>query len=243
MNIEVDSRMTTSLSPDERRLALSFPIHVESETDFHRLRRDIGHAQQSIGRSQNARAGGGNSTKRIRIRIAFNSSLPDVESARGLLGRADLSHEWPQREDHLEPNDDPADPRATDDELRTYERRQVDPTEVQLREEELVRRYKGFLNSQGQEHAVRRTGEQRELEIDLINVTTDELIEAKSAADRDHIRYAIGQLMDYGRFLEPASKAILLPERPSSDLLELIRIAGVVCVFEETSGAFRRIEP
>ena len=85
-------------------------------------------------------------------------------------------------------------------------------------------------------------GQSRPLFADLFDNTTSELCEAKSSAERGYIRTAIGQLMDYGRYLEPATQAILLPERPSSDLLELIKIAGLVCIFEETIGAFRRIE-
>jgi hypothetical protein len=243
LNIEVDSAITRSMPPEQRRLELDFPISLRQISDFGDLRRKIGRAQTSIGREPGTRSSSsGNSTKQIRIQIASNPRLPNLESAENLLGQPDPPQARAQGEDHLEPNDDPDGPRTTKGELRTYERRQIEPTEVHLLEKELVRRYKSFLNSQGQEHTVRRTGEQRELEVDLINVTTDELIEAKSAADRDHIRYAIGQLRDYGRYLEPATQAILLPERPSSDLLELIKIAGLVCIFEETIGAFRRIE-
>ena len=49
------------------------------------------------------------------------------------------------------------------------------------------------------------------------------LIEAKSSCTRNQIRLAIGQLLDYKRYLNPKQMAILLPTKPKSDLIELIK--------------------
>ncbi len=53
------------------------------------------------------------------------------------------------------------------------------------------------------------------------------LIEAKSSTSREDIRMAIGQLFDYKRLTQQAGKvvrrvAVLLPERPATDMLELL---------------------
>jgi len=57
------------------------------------------------------------------------------------------------------------------------------------------------------------------------------LIEAKASADRNHIRFAIGQLFDYRRFVERGVRtAILLPRRPESNLRGLIRDPGIELV-------------
>ena len=53
---------------------------------------------------------------------------------------------------------------------------------------------------------------------------TNTLIEAKATADRADVRMAIGQLFDYQKHLAPgANLAVLLPELPSEDLLELMQ--------------------
>ena len=44
---------------------------------------------------------------------------------------------------------------------------------------------------------------------------------------------ALGQLLDYRRFVEAAECAILLPERPRQDLVALIQSAGVDLYWRE----------
>jgi hypothetical protein len=45
---------------------------------------------------------------------------------------------------------------------------------------------------------------------------------------------AIGQLLDYGRFVKPSPRlAVLLPSRPREDLCELLTHAGVELVWRE----------
>jgi len=56
----------------------------------------------------------------------------------------------------------------------------------------------------------------------------DTLVEAKGNAERDSIRMAIGQLLDYRRFYKPTPTcAVLLPEKPSDDLRKLIERVGM----------------
>lgn len=80
---------------------------------------------------------------------------------------------------------------------------------------------------------------------DTYDFTVDELYEAKGTTTRDAIRRAIGQLFDYRRHL-PAKDvrlSILLPARPSEDLLALMQGLNITLVHETEPGQFIRIEP
>ena len=57
------------------------------------------------------------------------------------------------------------------------------------------------------------------------------LLEAKGNLDRDSFRLALGQLADYRRFLDQHECAILLPAKPSRDLLDLARSQGVAVIW------------
>ena len=58
---------------------------------------------------------------------------------------------------------------------------------------------------------------------DLADVTQNILYEAKGSADRMSVRLALGQVLDYGRYVDGAQLAVLLPEAPAADLVELLR--------------------
>jgi hypothetical protein len=59
---------------------------------------------------------------------------------------------------------------------------------------------------------------------DLYDSTAHVLYELKGNSSRESVRMAIGQLLDYGRHVEPAKPAlaVLLPTRPHEDLQELL---------------------
>ena len=65
--------------------------------------------------------------------------------------------------------------------------------------------------------------------------TTDwTLYEVKSSSSRHHVRTALGQVLDYRRFLAHISAVgVVLPERPVDDLIDLLRSLGVGLVVEE----------
>ena len=64
------------------------------------------------------------------------------------------------------------------------------------------------------------------------------LIEAKGSVDRQSIRMAIGQLIDYRRFIRGKKRcAVLLPSRPRKDLVKLIEAADMELFIEE-DGSF-----
>jgi hypothetical protein len=94
------------------------------------------------------------------------------------------------------------------------------------REQILVERLGRHLRRRGHEvsrHAI-TLPDGTELRSDLTDHDMGLLVEAKAEADRASIRMAIGQLADYSRFISPAPKAqaVLVPERPAADLIELL---------------------
>lgn len=128
----------------------------------------------------------------------------------------------------------------------SFERKRIDSTEATRRESQLVGRYRAHLEAQGHTVKARRIrppGEFHWLRVDLIDVTADELYEAKGTTTRDSVRLAIGQLYDYNRFVEASRRSVLLPTRPGDDLLALIADRGMSCVFECRPGEFERIDP
>ena len=73
---------------------------------------------------------------------------------------------------------------------------------------------------------------------DLADVTENVLYEAKGSADRMSVRLALGQVLDYGRFVPGFRLAVLLPEEPPDDLVELLETHDVGCVVETTQNEF-----
>lgn len=128
----------------------------------------------------------------------------------------------------------------------TFERQATGATTAVRREAELVARYKTRLEHAGhvvQGRRLRPAGEYHWLRVDLLDTTTNELYEAKGVTTRDSVRLAIGQLYDYDRFVKAAALVVLLPTRPSADLLRLLADRGMSCVFEEATGIFARKDP
>jgi hypothetical protein len=121
--------------------------------------------------------------------------------------------------------------------------------EAELRETKLVRRYVKWLKHQGHESTGKRISLSTpglHLTVDLYDKTRDELIEAKSSAARPYVRLALGQVLDYSRFVSSAKQlAVLLPTRPVDDLVELLLSHGITCIYEDegAEGQFHREEP
>ncbi len=116
-----------------------------------------------------------------------------------------------------------------------------EPYEAERRESALVQKFKDFM--QRRHHTVERikitpAGEAKPIFTDVYVRELKILVEAKGSIDRNSIRMAIGQLLDYRRFLEEASVkcAVLLPEVPRQDLLQLLAYAGVLIYFPEKDG-------
>lgn len=117
------------------------------------------------------------------------------------------------------------------------ERRALDPVSVTRREAELSDRFEAFLHSQGHQakrYEIRVKDDPGILRTDLFDTTDRVLYEAKGVSRRDEIRKAIGQLADYSRHIQPKPlhQAILLPSKPSDDLVDLIKSQQLALVYE-----------
>ena len=98
--------------------------------------------------------------------------------------------------------------------------------EANRREQSLVKAYAQHLTDRSHRvtrHRYQPDGSVPPLVCDLVDETDQMLYEAKGDVRRTSVRMAIGQLLDYRRFEAPSMKlAVLLPRRPTQDLIELI---------------------
>jgi hypothetical protein len=111
-----------------------------------------------------------------------------------------------------------------------------EPYELERAESALVQRYRRYLEGQG--HRVSRLRvvpplEAAPLYSDLWDETSEELVEAKANVTRDQIRHAVGQLLDYGRFIEAKSRAVLVPSRPRPDLISYLETLDIKVIYPE----------
>lgn len=118
---------------------------------------------------------------------------------------------------------------------------------AERREAELVAEYSAHLKAEGHEvvrHRMRPDGAVAALYTDLYDVTAHELYEAKGSIARMSIRLAVGQLLDYRRHLErPGVRlTVLVPDRPSADLLAFLGSVDVCCVYRCGPGRYTRVD-
>jgi hypothetical protein len=109
-----------------------------------------------------------------------------------------------------------------------------EPYEWERKESDLVHKYRSHLLRQG--HDVDRLrivppGESSPLFCDLWDETDRSLIEAKSSVARPRMREAVGQLLDYGRFVAHARRTVLVPVKPRPDVLAFLTSVDVGVVF------------
>lgn len=115
-----------------------------------------------------------------------------------------------------------------------------EPYEAERRESKLVLDFSAYLRTKG--HRVNRqrilpaNDETRPLLTDLYVPDLDLLIEAKGSVTRENVRMALGQLIDYNRFVGAKYRAILVPSKPRPDLIELVKAAGQVIIWPEWNG-------
>lgn len=112
------------------------------------------------------------------------------------------------------------------------------------REGRLSTAFQAHLEAHG--HVVYRfqipvAGERGALLTDLYDETDNVLYEAKGKASRDHVRMAIGQLLDYRRLLDVPDGlriAVLLPQEPTANVRELLEVEGIALVTQTAEGGF-----
>lgn len=128
--------------------------------------------------------------------------------------------------------------------VRTFTtNRTIGSAEAARREADLVQRYSDWLAANGMSavgYSMGPAGQPRRFRADLYNETTRELVEAKGNTSRDYVRLALGQILDYSRFVVHDSLAILVPVRPAEDLVDLLALHGVTCIYETEQGGFER---
>ncbi|MEW2353070.1 restriction endonuclease [Spirillospora sp. NPDC029432] len=138
-------------------------------------------------------------------------------------------------------------PKATTTEIppeeQRTERSHVDPSrepyEAERREATLVRAYRDYLSALGHQvvrHQINPPGEAKPLYTDLYDQDAKELIEAKGTVTREGIRMAIGQLLDYRRYVVAQRLALLLPSEPRRDLVELCRELAIDIIWPREQG-------
>ncbi|MFC8316371.1 hypothetical protein ACFUEJ_22555 [Gordonia sp. NPDC057258] len=109
------------------------------------------------------------------------------------------------------------------------------------REAQLTQRFQRYLENRGREgmrFKIVPVGTPAAIYSDLADVTDNTLYEAKGSADRMNVRLALGQVLDYARYVNESRLAVLLPEPPAADLVELLEMYNVGCVVEKTPGRF-----
>jgi hypothetical protein len=119
------------------------------------------------------------------------------------------------------------------------------PYEAERREAGLLLKFRDYLVAEGNAVTHLRIlpeGEVKPIFSDLYVAATGLLVEAKGSVERGCVRMALGQLLDYKRFVERPDCPLLLPEKPRPDLVDLVSKAGVAMYWPEGEG-FRRLDP
>lgn len=120
------------------------------------------------------------------------------------------------------------------------------PTMMERREAALLKRYASFLAAEDiktSRNEIILPYRKHSFYTDLFDASRDELVEAKGSASRHHVRMAIGQLCDYGRYVPHRARAVLLPTDPGTDLVNLLHSLAITCIFETQRDTFTRLEP
>ncbi|WP_371579987.1 hypothetical protein [Streptomyces sp. NBC_01314] len=115
------------------------------------------------------------------------------------------------------------------------------------REAELTRTYMAYLKSVGHKTGafqIKVKGLTSTLKTDLYDATEHVLYEAKGSSAREEVRMALGQILDYSRYVrtkdhpEPPKRVILLPAAPDLDMFDLCKSHGVEIVYRTENGSF-----
>ncbi|MFJ6703566.1 MULTISPECIES: hypothetical protein [unclassified Streptomyces] len=117
------------------------------------------------------------------------------------------------------------------------------------REAELTQQYIAHLRSLGHSvgaFQIKVKGLSSTLRTDLYDATEHRLYEVKGAHAREDVRMALGQLLDYSRYVStdqhpnPPECTILLPAQPDADMYDLCRKYEVEIIHRAEDGNFSR---
>ncbi|GAA0338618.1 hypothetical protein ACKI1I_38410 [Streptomyces turgidiscabies] len=114
-------------------------------------------------------------------------------------------------------------------------------------EAELTRTYMAHLKEVGRKTGafqIKVKGLTSTLRTDLYDASEHVLYEAKGSSAREDVRMALGQILDYSRYVrteehpEPPKRVILLPAKPDLDMFDLCKTYGVEIVYRSENGSF-----
>lgn len=122
-----------------------------------------------------------------------------------------------------------------------YETPGVEPVIAEKREQALVEAFTAVLTARGHDckaFYIPLPFSRRGLKTDVFDTTAGVLYEAKSSANRFDVRLALGQILDYRRFLEGNFKrlAVLLPAEPAEDMITLLNAFDIDVVWRASAG-------
>ena len=118
-------------------------------------------------------------------------------------------------------------------------------TQIELEEMKLQNRFATFLKSSNiyfTSIAIEIPNKKGSLRPDFFLSDQNWVVEAKPSISREHVRLAVGQVLDYSYLLKmknfPNEPAILLPSRPSEDLVLFVQSLSIHLIIETTLGEF-----
>lgn len=123
------------------------------------------------------------------------------------------------------------------------------PSQAELEENKLQNRFGTYMENQGEKPervAIKVVGAKGSLFPDFILRNRKLVVEAKPSVSREHVRLAVGQVLDYQHLLAMNKQtflpAILLPSCPQPDLVALIKSLGITLIIECEDGKFDFID-
>ena len=118
-------------------------------------------------------------------------------------------------------------------------------TSAELEENKIQNRFRAYISQMGEraETVDIKLGDTKGvLRPDFILRNRGLVVEVKPSTSREHVRLAIGQVLDYAYLLKKRgydlTPAILLPEEPNSDLKSLAGSVGIKLIIERGDGKF-----
>ncbi|MYR97880.1 MULTISPECIES: hypothetical protein [unclassified Streptomyces] len=117
-------------------------------------------------------------------------------------------------------------------------------TKTEYRAARLSRLFQRKLKSEGhvvQRFQIRVKGTRTPLVSDLYDATDHVLYQVKGNARRESVRMAIGQLLDYRRYVKPAGVklGVVFPEKPGADMVDLLDELEISAIYQ-SGASFKR---
>jgi hypothetical protein len=125
------------------------------------------------------------------------------------------------------------------------ERASTEPTTALRTEAKLVSRYVDHLTNVGKSTSRHKvpTPAGHVMYTDIYVKDDLDLIEAKASSSRQHVRVGLGQILDYARYVDHKTLALLVPTRPEPEMIALLIAHGIGCIWETESKTFDELRP